>query len=300
MGRRLAAELAARGESVRILCLPGDPVAAELGEKPFEVVYGDITRKPELNAALRGMDIVFHLAAVLLSPGHEEVFEAVNAEGTRNLVAAAEAEGVSHFIYVSSISVMYPKSNAYARSKLRGEEWVKSSRLKNFTIVRPSLAYQDGGAEEFMRFVDHLRRGSVVPLPGGGRARKSPVHIEDLVSAFLALPGNHKAYGKTYLLTGGETLSLRRMAEVLLIHMGRPKPIVGVPKWICLMGVAGLALWSKVSGSKNPFTLQTYTGLIQDAAPQDVGARMDLDYNPRKFHDGLATLVSLRDCLRTP
>lgn len=298
MGRRLCAGLALRGDTVRILCLPGDPAVAVLGGAGFDFAFGDVTRKESLAAALHGVDIVFHLAAVLLAPGHEEVFQAVNADGTRNLAEAAEAAGVSQFIYVSSISVMYPKSNAYARSKLRGETWVKSSRLKSFTIVRPSLAYQDGGAEEFMRFVDHLKRGPLVFLPGGGRARKSPVHVDDLAAAFLALPGNPKAHGKTYLLTGGETLTLRQMAQALLAHMGRPKPILGIPNWLCLMGVAILSAWSRISGSKNPFTLQTYTGLIQDAAPEEDLARLDLGYHPRNFRQGLETLVSLRDCLR--
>ncbi len=306
MGRRLSQELAQRGETVRILCLPGDPAVAEfgggkieLGRQGIEVVYGDVTRKESLVPALEGVNIVYHLAAVLLAPGHEDVFEAVNAAGTRNVVEAAESAGVTQFIYVSSISVLYPKSNAYARSKLRGETSVKASRLENFTILRPSLAYQEGGAEEFMRFVAHLKRGPVVWLPGSGRARKSPVHIDDLVSAFLALPGNPKAYGKTYLLTGGETLTLRQMAAALLAHMGRPKPIMGMPDWICLLGVAILSALSKVFGFRNPFTLQTYTGLIQDADQEDGLAREDLGYRPRKFREGLATLVSLRDSLRT-
>jgi nucleoside-diphosphate-sugar epimerase len=298
MGRRLAHGLAARGEAIRVLCLPGDPEAPGLRAQGVEIVFGDVTRMESLPAALLGVDTVFHLAAVLISPGRPEVFDAVNSEGTRNLVAAAEASGTKHFIYVSSISVLYPKSNDYARSKLRGETWVRSSRIPAFTIIRPSLAYEDGGAEEFNRFVSHLRHGPFVPLPAGGRARKSPVHIDDLVSAFLLLPDNPVAFGKTYALTGGEILTLRRMAELLLGHMGRRKPILGVPAWMCLCGVAVFSVLSKLTGRKNPFTLQTYTGLIQDAVPDSDAAAKDLGYRPRAFRDGLPTLRSLRDCLR--
>jgi NADH dehydrogenase len=294
MGRRLAAALAQRGHRVRILCLPGVPAPSEGG---IEIAYGDITRKDTLPSALAGVETVFHLAALVLSPGRPEAFRAVNAEGTRNMVDAAEAAGVSHFIYVSSISVIYPIQNAYSRSKLQGEDWVKRSRLR-YTIVRPTLAYEDGGAAEFMGLVHHLRRGPIVFLPAGGRARKNPVHIDDLVSGFLALPGNAKASGKTYVFCGGETLSLREMSRALLGYMGRPKPIVGVPAWLCLLGAGALWALSKITGRPSGFTYQTYTGLVQDAAPVPDAAREDLGYQPRAFSAGIASLASLKDCLK--
>lgn len=298
MGRRLALALAEQGHRVRALCLPGDPGAARLAGFPVEVVSGDITRGETLAPALKGIRIVFHLAAVLIAPGGAELLDQVNSQGTRNLVDAAEAEGVEHFIYVSSISVAYSASNAYSRSKLRGEEWVRRSAIP-FTIIRPSLAYQDGGALEFMRFVDHLkRRGPVVWLPQGGRSLKSPVHIDDLVSGFLTLPGNPIALGKTYVFSGGAEIPLKEMARLLLIHMGRPKPVWAVPGWLCLSAVAVLWTWCKTTGRPNPFTWQTYTGLVQDAVPSHQAAREDLGYHPRPFHQGLATLTSLRDCLR--
>jgi NADH dehydrogenase len=123
------------------------------------------------------------------------------------------------------------------------------------------------------------------------------VHIDDLVAGFLALPGNPKAFGKTYAFSGGDVLTLREMAAALLHHMGRPKPIAGVPAWICLMGAGVFWLAGKATGRKSAFTYQTYTGLVQDAAPSNQAARDDLGYRPRTFRDGLATLTSLRNCL---
>jgi len=298
MGRRLASALAERGFRVRALCLSGDPAAAALEAGGIEIAFGDVTRKETLAPAMQGVETVFHLAALLLSPAKPEAFSAVNDRGTRNLVEASEAAGVGHFIYVSSISVMYPHTNAYARSKRRGEKWVERSRLRH-TIIRPSLAYEDGGAIEFMRFVDHLRRKSaVVLLPGGGAALKSPVHIDDLVAGFLSLPGNPAAFGKTYVFSGGEPVSLRDMAAALLRHMGRPKPVVGVPAWICLPLAIAFGTLARATGRDTGFNYQTYTGLVQDAAPSSREAREDLGFNPRTFRDGLQTLNSLKDCLK--
>jgi hypothetical protein len=58
-----------------------------------------------------------------------------------------------------------------------------------------------------------------------------------------------------------------------------------------------MGAWARLSGTPNLFTLQTLTGLIQDAAPDIREARADLGYRPRPFSEGLAGLHSLRGCL---
>lgn len=299
MGRRLSLALAARGHRIRVLCLPaeaGSPAAAALAARGVDILPGDVTRPDTLAAALPGIDTLFHLAAVLLSPLRPEVFHEVNAEGTRHLVRAAEAAGVRHFIHVSSVSVLYPWTNAYARSKRLSEDVVRSSRL-SATIVRPTLAYEDGGSAEFMRFVDHLRRYPLVLLPGGGRARKNPVHVEDLVDGFLSLIGNDRALGMTYHFAGGGSLTLREMAEALLAHMGRPKPVLGVPLALALPPAAAAWAYGRVFRRAHAFTVQSLTGLCQDAAPEDSGAARDLGWKPRSFREGLSSLHSLEGCL---
>lgn len=300
MGLRVTRALLAQGHAVRALCLPGDPAAAKARDLGAETAYGDISVPETLAPALVGVRIVFHLAALVLSPGRPGLFRRINAEGTRNLVYAAEAAGVAHFIYVSSISVAYPRGNAYARSKAQGEAHVRSAARMRWTIVRPSLAYEDGGAAEFMAFVAHLRRGRTVWLPAGGKARKRPVHVEDLAAGFAALPGNPAAFGKTYVFSGSEALSLREMALQLLRHMGEPKPVRGIPAWLCLCAVAAAWVAGKLTRRPPAFTWQTYTGLVQDADfPPDL-ARADLGFAPRPFHAGVAGLASLRACLEVP
>lgn len=301
MGRRLAAALQAKEYRTRILCLPAEAAPGGSGDglraHGVEVHAGDITNPETLPTVLQGVDIVFHLAAVLLSPLHPELFHAVNAEGTANMVRAAEAVGVRHFIHVSSISVTYPWTNAYSRSKKLSEEIVRSSSLP-FTVIRPSLAFEDGGSAEFMRFVDHLKRGPVVFLPGGGKAKKNPVHVDDLVAGFLALPGNSAALGKTYAFAGGEVVTLREMATALLRHMGRSKPVVGFPLWVGYPLVAMAGIWARLIGRENVLTVQSLTGLVQDAAPSITEAAADLGYSPRSFRQGLSSLTTLADCLR--
>ena len=299
MGQKLVRALALTysHHKIRVLCLPGDAAADRLKNDAVEIVYGDITRPETLVSALKGVETVYHLAAVILAPGHPEIFLRVNVEGTRNLLEASMVAGVVHFIYVSSVSVLYPSLNAYARSKLAAEELVKNSGLPRFTIVRPALAYEDGGSAEFMHFVDYLRRGKVIFLPAGGEAKKNPVHIEDLVQGFLALLDNPRVDGKIYHFAGGEIVTLRQMAESLLLYMGKPKVVLSVPIWACRLGVAAMGVWTRLSGKPHLFTAQSLSGLLEDAVPNLHEAREDLGYRPRSFSQGLEELHSLRNCL---
>jgi len=315
MGRRLAIALLKRGQRVRILCMRDDPgilelkrMVEEIGKEPdTEIVIGDITEPNSLTHAFQCVEVVYHLAAILFAPVNlkfkrkttysENIFEKINSLGTQNVAKACVNANVNHLIYVSSISVMYSLLNPYAFSKKQGEEWIRQSNLKNYTIVRPSLAYNNGGAEEFMRFVAYLKKSIWIFLPGGGKARKRPVHIDDLVTALLAIPLKAKSYGQTYLLTGSESISLIEMTHAILRHMGKEKKIISIPIWLCHVMIFGFALRTKIFRTQNPFTFQIFTGLIQDADFFDEISKIDIDFNPRSFSEGIASLKSLKNIL---
>ena len=126
VGKALCRELLECGVCVRVLSLPGDAQAGALPQG-VDVHYGDVTDLESIRKAFVGVDLVYHLAAILLStkPG---AFERINAGGTRNVIQAAKDSGVSRIVYVSSISVTYPVLTEYGRSKLMGESLVKKIR----------------------------------------------------------------------------------------------------------------------------------------------------------------------------
>ena len=116
VGSRLVRGLLEQGHKVRGLVLPEDPLRSRLEDLDCRIVEGDITDRKSLAGAFEGVDLVYHLAAVILS--HDpKVFEQVNVVGTRNMLQAAGEAGVGRFIYVSSASVVYPNSTPYSRSK---------------------------------------------------------------------------------------------------------------------------------------------------------------------------------------
>ncbi|MFC1584193.1 NAD-dependent epimerase/dehydratase family protein [Fibrobacterota bacterium] len=298
LGRRITAALAKKGNNIRVLTLPGDPKADSLVSLGAEVCFGDITRPRTLEGILEGVDTVIHLAAVILSPARPGIFREVNLDGTRNILSLCEQSSIKHFIYISSASVTYRKSNAYSRSKHAAEEMVKQLKIPHFTIVRPTLVYEDGGAEEFWKFVLYLKKFPVVPFIGKGTALKSPVHADDIVQGLVKIPGNPVCCGKTYNFSGGEELPIKEMARRLLRHMGRDKFIIPVPVWICRLLSVIATLKARIFKRDTQLTWQTITGLIQNANLDHSEARDDIGYNPRPFSKGIEDLKSLKGSLK--
>ena len=286
IGSRLVRGLCEQGRKVRVVTLPGDPFVSRLGGLNVEVFYGDVSDAKSLEGVCAGADTVFHLAAVLLND-NEAVFERVNTGGTRNMVDAARAAGVKHFIFCSSISVTYPYTTPYNASKREAERYVKAEcGDMQWTIVRPTLAYNADGGEEYRLFVDFLKKYPVGFFIGRGQARKNPVHVDDLMRGFLAIPGNPKSYGKTYPFCGSEAISLWEMGRLSLEREGISRIFVPLPVWLCKLAASVMAGVMK----RRPFSQHVIAGMTLDALPDWSEAHEDLGYQPMGFREGLASL----------
>jgi nucleoside-diphosphate-sugar epimerase len=281
IGSRLARRLRDQGHALRALVLPGDPLASRLGDTA-EIHFGDVTKPESLTDALVGVDVVYHLAAVLLCE-KAELFQTVNVEGTRNVVRAAQSAQVRHLIHISSASVVYPNTTHYSRSKQQAEEAVRACQGTRWTIVRPTLVYDRNSGLEFKLYADFVSRFPVVPMIAGGRARKSPVHVEDLLSGLLAMADNPIAFGKTYNLSGGETVTLRELAALMLEQRGRSKPMLTVP---ASLGRLAARVWGSVV-RRSLLMEHTIAGLTQDADLDHTPATLDLGYHPRGVRAGI-------------
>ena len=232
MGNHLVRGLFERGHEVRCLVLPRDPQRAALERLGAEVREGNVSDAASLAGLCDGVDTVYHLAAVILS--HDpSVFTRVNLDGTRHLVQLAAEAGVRHFIYVSSASVTYPRLTPYAASKLAAEQSVRAESRFSYTIVRPTLVYDETGGQEFVIFRDHLERFPIVPFIGDGHALKRPVWAGDVMDGLLRLAGNPIAYGKLYNFSGGEAISMRELADLILLHRGKRRLFLHVPVPAC-------------------------------------------------------------------
>jgi len=282
VGRRLARRLVADGWTVRALVLPGDPLRARLDGVVDDVCEGDVRDAASLGPACAGVDTVFHLAAVILTQ-HKDQYDQINRRGTANMVAAAAAAGVRHFVYVSSASVVYPRLTPYGQSKLDAERSVAAETRFAHTIVRPTLVYDATGAQEFMLFRRFVLRFPVVPFVGTGHARKRPVFSDDVVDGLARIAGNARSFGRTYNLSGGETITLGDLARLVLHLEGRPRPLLPLPVSVCRVVAAVLGRLMR----DPPLTPYAIAGFVNDADLDPALAMAELGYRPRGVREGL-------------
>jgi nucleoside-diphosphate-sugar epimerase len=283
LGSRLVAGLLQRGHTVRSLVLPGDPLRDRLADlgPGHELWEGDIREPASLADACRDVDTIYHLAAVVIS--HDpRVFRAVNRDGTAHLLAAADAARVRHFIYVSSASVTYPRLTPYAESKLEAEALVSGRSGGEYTIVRPTLVYDEGGGQELRMFLAYLRRFPIVPFIGRGSARKRPVWSEDVIDGLLRLCGNPVSHGKRYNLSGGESISMLEFARLLLCHHAAERPFIKIP----VPAVRALAHALGLVMPRPPLTHNAIAGVINDADLDPSEAMIELGYHPVGVREG--------------
>lgn len=282
MGSRLIHRLRQDGHAVRAIGLPDDPGQRAIRELGAEYVGVDIRDAGALPGAFLGADRVVHLAALILSRLHPELFEAINAQGTRNVVQAARSQGVAKFVHISSISVEYRLQNAYSLSKRAAEEAVRASGL-NWTILRPTLAWGAPLATEYATFAKTVAGYPILPLPGGGRARKSPVHVDDLASAFESSLFHPRLRETTLPLCGPRSVTLKEMAEMIRSARGTRGWTLPIPSRLARLAIRSYSFACGLRKIAPAFDWQTYTGLVEDAAPDGSEAQRLLGWNPRAF-----------------
>lgn len=283
----MVGRLRADGHRVRGLVLPSDPLRARLDGSGCEIVEGDVRDHESLMRAASGVDVVLHLAAVILArdPG---AYDAINRRGTANMVAAAAAARVRHFIYVSSASVVYPRLTPYGQSKLDAESFVAQAGVFEHTIVRPTLVYDETGGQEFALFRQYLHRFPVVPFIGPGSALKRPVHADDVVDGLARIVGNPVCYGQTYNLSGGEAITLADLGKLILRLDGTERPFLRVPVPVCRV-LAKVLGWLMKDPPITPYAI---AGFMNDANLDPSAAIADFGYHPRGVRAGLSACLA--------
>jgi len=195
-GRPLVRTLREGGHEVRVLSRrPADTRSPFQGARWYQ---GDFCHPIE-PAFLNGVDTLYHLAAELTN---SEQMEAVNVQGTANLLSAAAKAGVRHWIQLSSVGVYGPPrellvteetapapANEYERTKLASDRLVQEVCQRSdmdYVILRPSNVI---GAEmkngSFFALVKAVSRGRYFFIGPRG-AIATYVHVEDVVRALVA------------------------------------------------------------------------------------------------------------------
>ena len=103
IGSHLTSRPLQRSERIRALVLPSEPIPADWGSR-VEIFRGDIRNRLDVENAVKGVSLIFHLAAVTLDTGPMELHQAVTLEGTRHIMESAAAHQAK-VVLTSSVTV---------------------------------------------------------------------------------------------------------------------------------------------------------------------------------------------------
>jgi NADH dehydrogenase len=219
---------ALRARETPVRALVRDPArATRLAAWGVELTTGDVTDPASLRAACEGADAIVHLVAIIR--GRPADFERVMAEGTRNVVAAAQEAGVRRFVLASALGLDERSKDAvpYFAAKWEMERAVQESGLEH-VIFRPSFVFgRDGGV--LPTFVRLARYTPVTPIIGSGRQRLQPIWIEDLAEYYRLALTEQAATNRTFELGGPEAVSWNEFWERLKRVLGVRRPSLHVP-----------------------------------------------------------------------
>lgn len=212
---------------------------------------GSINNETRWNEALRGVDVIVHLAArvhIMHDKAADplEEFRNINVRATEHLARSAAASGVKRLVYVSSIKVngeatfdgnKFSEADAplpqdpYGISKWEAEQALhriaQETRLE-VVIVRPTLVYGAGVKGNFMQMLKVLAMG--VPLPlASVRNLRSLIYVGNLAGALIICATHPAAAGQTYLVSDGEDISTSDLLSQLGVGIGHPARLLSCP-----------------------------------------------------------------------
>lgn len=208
-------------------------------------VLGDLESLPQIKAD-GAMDVCIHLAGYFKTES-KALCEAVNVQGTRNVLAFCRNNHIARILFFSTINVYLKTKGCYAQSKLKAEEEIRESGLE-YMILRPSLVFKnrEGSLGKIMRYVERL---PLVPVFGSGKAKEQPIHLEELIALTIAAIRDFKP-GLTLYAAGREPMSFKGLVQAIGRSMGKKarilpipaKPVHGVLKLLEKMGIhAGIS-----------------------------------------------------------
>lgn len=237
IGSHLVERLLRDGHEVRVL----DNFATGRRSNliPFagvELLEGDIQSYERVHNAVRGCEVVFHLAALPSVPRSIQdplTSNASNITGVLNVLLAARDEGVRRVVYASSSSVYgrnpsLPKSehhepmpiSPYAVAKLAGEGYCRSFSevfgleavaIRYFNVFGPRQDPLSQYAAVIPNFITALLAGEPPVIYGDGEQSRDFTYVENVVDANLLAAQAEGVAGRVYNVACGDRITLNEL-----------------------------------------------------------------------------------------
>jgi NADH dehydrogenase len=227
LGPSVIERLTARGRRVRVLTR--DPARArrlfarEAFEQDIELMTGDVSIPSSLTPALDGIETVVS-AVTGFGPGGSGPMT-VDLLGNGNLIAAAEAAQVQHFVLLSMHGARPDHPLELYRAKFLAEERLRKSRLA-WTIIRPTV-FMELWADIVS---DSMTRSGKATVFGRGDNPINLVSVRDIARYVELAVIDARLRGVAIDLGGPENLTLNDVVEILAANRGQQAAARHIPR----------------------------------------------------------------------
>ncbi len=262
----------------------GTPLVAELLRKKHDVIIydimqsltypelciiGDVRDKDLLTSSMKGIDVVYHLAAEHrddLRPA--SLYYEVNVDGARNIVSSLQKNCLKKLIFTSTTAVyginakepnetaLVSPFNDYGKSKYKAElildDWAKSSKSNGLVIVRPTVIFGENNRGNVYNLIYQLATGKFI-MVGNGKNKKSMGYVLNLTHCLVALlnvnPGKY-----VYNYADKPDLRINELIRIIQNALGKKPNNVRIPYSVGLLGGYGYDLLAKITGKTYPIS----------------------------------------------
>jgi uncharacterized protein YbjT (DUF2867 family) len=238
IGRAIVRALAQEGLQVRVAVrrielAESVKTAGDVGQ--ITVMRANLRVPQSVATAIAGSQAVINATGIPFQRGRQR-YQAVHVDGARAIAEAASAAGVERLVHVSGIGADHRGSkNHFVQSKVGAEDAIVAG-FPSATILRPSVVFGPDDAM-FNRLARIAAMAPFVPLVGNGLAKVQPVFVSDVGRAAAAVLARPETAKTVFELGGPRVYTYREIAALVLLEIGRHKPIIGIPAG--LMKIAG-------------------------------------------------------------
>lgn len=294
-GGYLCKALLKKGYLVRGLVLP-DVNVNDLEKSGVEIFRGDLCNKNSLIPAVKGVEKVYHIAAVYREQNiPQKRFFDVNVDGTRNLLETAAVAGTKRFIHCSTVGVQgeieNPPANEehpfnagdyYQKSKMQGEllalDFFKKQELPG-AVFRPVGIYGPGDMR-FKKLFRYINKGKF-RMFGSGEVLYHLTYIDDLIDGIILMGETPGIEGEVITLAGERYTTLNELVQTIADVLGVKLSRHHYPVWPLWAAGAGCEFICKPFKINPPIYRRRVDFFMKDRAFDITKAKNLLGYNPK-------------------
>lgn len=223
LGRRVVRLLREQNKSVRAFVQLTSRYG-ELEQRGAEIFIGDLQQERDIQKACQGVEYV--ISAHGSNASSQGGAQAIDYRANIDLIDAAKANGVKHFVFVSVLGADRGYEDAPVfKAKRAVEQYLIASGL-NYTILRPS-----GFASNLLPLAERFQQTGIYLLVGDPKIRTSIVSTDDLARIVVEFTAIDAARNQIFAVGGPEILERSDIPRIFGQVFNRDPVVINIPLW---------------------------------------------------------------------